>query len=1266
MLRTLLPKILGVVFLVALRCHAVEVINVRLNHPASRILLAEDNSYLAVAHYEGNVVSIIHTGTFTVEKTLKVPSPGPMLSRGTTLYVADCAKGVIKVFSTKDWSLVDEVDAGGDEALYLSAPQRRAFQDKMLVTSQRKSDRKRIVRLVDLANNTIKMVDDAEFACYSYAGRQVLEHKGTTGQSYRVMYDAATYAPGTSTPIAKSPGHTEWDLFQNADDGLWFSPRSIWTGVPPESRQTKDAPGVIVPDNTEDSAYCYVLGFNSRVFVHALDDDLTKLGEVDLSREPGLRSTPRQPGALAADRGGRHYAFAAGGSTTLFFIDESDRLKVVRFATYPAAAAPYVKQLEKADRYVIVKAPEGTTISDTGLLKWTPDSKTPSGDYVFKVRLERADGPAFFHDQITIKQRDDTAAPASLFHSAEPITIESDPAGGTVLVLSGDQLLQYDASGMRVVSSGRLGRGYEKVVAGKGYLAALAKNAVDILDPVRYQLLRRVDFGAFEARGLVVDRARNQLFIGGFDPGEKSGPAMFPIYRVDPAKGTKQAVKRALGETLFMDERHGLLASVISESRTHIVGMGYLTARLDFLGLYRVEGDSLALDGSVVDLVTGIHSVQFSHDGARIAVHAGGTNYGGEQRFNTSPVFATNDLKKPLDFIGPNEAHKFGQTLAIATHPHLDLVAILTAGDPQRPEAETLLLLRDFAGKDLTLKYGLAPVLKGRATGLAFTPDGSALLLVAQDFYGRPLLKRLPLTLSKSEAAAAARPVVPPAATAKTEAAPAARPRGKGLPLWQAAQLMTARTAVLEPEWISSINMPAVVVVKNNDGSSGAGFFVSQSGYLITAAHVISTLEKPRVLGYIDFFFNYRSTFEVDAELIALDEARDLALLKVSPGFGVKSVRLNKATPRQGERAYAIGHPADGKGLLNYTITSGLVSNASRVVEGDVYLQVSAPINPGNSGGPILDAAGNVIGMVSKKSNFDGAAFAVPAADIAAFLSATVDRTETHDKSGPAVNAAIKQLRAKGITPISDISLTNGLALRQGTDAPFTGKLGVLDASQKLWITADFNRGRTHGLICEYYPDQKLRFQGEARAGERAGPQTGWYPSGNLEYELTLRDGAPDGVERTYYDRPDRVRTMRTYLAGKFQGPAYDMNEAGRLTKRYVLQNGNIVSVTTLGHSGRAESDPYVESIKAGDVEMVRRLAGKRKAASAEQTGPSPLQLAIDTDQPEMVEEVLRNGADPKQPDGAGQTPLERAKARTPVNEKIVQILSAKMSAARP
>lgn len=125
----------------------------------------------------------------------------------------------------------------------------------------------------------------------------------------------------------------------------------------------------------------------------------------------------------------------------------------------------------------------------------------------------------------------------------------------------------------------------------------------------------------------------------------------------------------------------------------------------------------------------------------------------------------------------------------------------------------------------------------------------------------------------------------------------------------------------------------------------------------------------------------------VTAQVVARDAANDLALLKVD--FASDHVASLRAGVRIGEEIAAFGYPLQGVLSAGGDFTVGNVSSLAGIKNDSRHIQISAPIQPGNSGGPVVDQAGNVIGVVvSKLADFtqQNVNFAIKINVLTAFL----------------------------------------------------------------------------------------------------------------------------------------------------------------------------------------------------------------------------------------------------------------------------------------
>jgi len=171
-------------------------------------------------------------------------------------------------------------------------------------------------------------------------------------------------------------------------------------------------------------------------------------------------------------------------------------------------------------------------------------------------------------------------------------------------------------------------------------------------------------------------------------------------------------------------------------------------------------------------------------------------------------------------------------------------------------------------------------------------------------------------------------------------------------------------------------------------GAQGSGFVVSDRGYILTSAHVISnagdaakTTEANRV------FIGFRDGDRVKAEITGWDVYDDVALLRVAPdAHALSPVPLGDSSRvRAGDPVAAMGSPFGNEDSIAVGVVSAVrrsilsLTSTYKVVDA---IQIDAPITHGNSGGPLFDARGRVIGINAQirtdSGTAEGVGFAIP------------------------------------------------------------------------------------------------------------------------------------------------------------------------------------------------------------------------------------------------------------------------------------------------
>ncbi|HNQ88135.1 MAG TPA: trypsin-like peptidase domain-containing protein [Verrucomicrobiota bacterium] len=186
-------------------------------------------------------------------------------------------------------------------------------------------------------------------------------------------------------------------------------------------------------------------------------------------------------------------------------------------------------------------------------------------------------------------------------------------------------------------------------------------------------------------------------------------------------------------------------------------------------------------------------------------------------------------------------------------------------------------------------------------------------------------------------------------------------------------------------DWVVELG-EAVVQVRTPSGL-GSGFFLDAEGYLITNFHVIEGETQIA----LEVFHQENGQLERKTyrqiRIVAMNKADDLALLKVEDAGPARFrfVRLGSSESMAvGERLFAIGSPLG----LERTVTEGILSTKTRLIQGDLFLQTTAQINQGNSGGPLFSLRGEVVGVTNMKLTYgEGLGFAIPVERVRHFLA---------------------------------------------------------------------------------------------------------------------------------------------------------------------------------------------------------------------------------------------------------------------------------------
>ncbi|HEY7266268.1 MAG TPA: trypsin-like peptidase domain-containing protein [Solirubrobacterales bacterium] len=259
--------------------------------------------------------------------------------------------------------------------------------------------------------------------------------------------------------------------------------------------------------------------------------------------------------------------------------------------------------------------------------------------------------------------------------------------------------------------------------------------------------------------------------------------------------------------------------------------------------------------------------------------------------------------------------------------------------------------------------------------------------------------------------------VVAPAALAK----PASDSQSKGLTVHDIYQRDAQGVAFISSQIVQQTQSAFGLPQRQQGTATGSGFLIDNDGHILTNAHVVAGAKR------VDVQLGDGDTQQ--AQIVGTDPSTDVALLKVDDTEGATPVPLGDSSKVQvGDPVVAIGNPFG----LDRTVTTGIVSALQRQIQApngfsisDV-IQTDAAINPGNSGGPLIDGAGQVIGINSQIESQSGGnvgiGFAVPiktAADVVSQL-----------ENGGEVQRAYLGITGGDITP--DVAQALNLPVQQG------------------------------------------------------------------------------------------------------------------------------------------------------------------------------------------------------------------------------------------
>jgi S1-C subfamily serine protease len=217
--------------------------------------------------------------------------------------------------------------------------------------------------------------------------------------------------------------------------------------------------------------------------------------------------------------------------------------------------------------------------------------------------------------------------------------------------------------------------------------------------------------------------------------------------------------------------------------------------------------------------------------------------------------------------------------------------------------------------------------------------------------------------------------------------------------------------------------------------ATGSGFIVDEEGTVVTAAHVVDEASSVKVI--------LQDGTVRSAKVLGVDDATDIAVIRFDPeGAELQPLELGDSSSlKVGASVAAIGTPFE----YAWSFSTGIVSGLDRTIEApngftvSHAIQTDAAVNPGNSGGPLLDAEGDVIGVVDQiatdgsADQSSGVGFAVPSNLVASELEQLeAGETVEHAYLGVSTGTASGETAGAQVAEVVQGSPAAEAGLRQG------------------------------------------------------------------------------------------------------------------------------------------------------------------------------------------------------------------------------------------
>jgi serine protease Do len=381
--------------------------------------------------------------------------------------------------------------------------------------------------------------------------------------------------------------------------------------------------------------------------------------------------------------------------------------------------------------------------------------------------------------------------------------------------------------------------------------------------------------------------------------------------------------------------------------------------------------------------------------------------------------------------------------------------------------------------------------------------------------------------------------------------------------------------------------------------SLGSGVILDRNGYILTNYHVVTQSGEDKPVDRINVFLHGDDSSKYKAKIVGVDKWTDLAIIKIDTDRRLTAAPLGDSDAmRVGDWVLAIGSPFD----LDSTVTAGIVSAKGRDIEGGTqgqfkrFIQTDAAINPGNSGGPLVNLAGQVIGIntaiATERGGYDGVGFAIPSNTArkvynALITSGSVRRgaigVQFYSQNNPALLRSFGTDHGIVINSVEAGSPSDHAGLKRGDVILSVDRRPINKADELVSIISDSEIGKK--LLVEYLRDGK-RLSANVEVGDRnkivadmregpekeggESPAVGSFGVLGISAKSLTRDQAQELVDQLHLDSKQGILVMDV--------------QPGGFASELGVQHGDII--LSINHHSAASAEDFNRlqaSLKSGD-----------------------------------------------------------------------------------